>query len=70
MSEPQVSPAKIRVGLVMVAVLFVASIVLIATVNDPIGRAIFFAAALTALVRGWLLVRWIRKGGPTRSAVA
>ena len=68
MDEPSISPARIRFGLIIIATLFVASIVLVAVVNDPIGRAIFFAIAVAAIVRGWLLVRWIRRGGPQLSA--
>ena len=59
--DPQVNPSKVRAGLIVIAVLFVVSLVLLAVVNDPVGRAIFFAVAVMALIRIALLVRWIKR---------
>lgn len=56
--SPQINPVKIRAGLVIIAVLFVAALVLLAVVDDPEARAIFLAVMVMALIRIGLLVRW------------
>lgn len=58
---PQQNPRKIRMGLALITVVFVASVVLMFVVSEPIGRAIFFAVAVVALVRVVSLVRWLRR---------
>jgi hypothetical protein len=58
-----IDPRKVRVGLAVVALIFVASVVLFFVVDDPLGRAIFFAVGVVCLVRVGLLARWVRRGG-------
>jgi hypothetical protein len=65
-AHTEVNSRKIRLGLVVVGVIFATAIVLLFTVSDPIGRAIFVGVAVVSIVRVALLVRWIRTGGPGR----
>ncbi len=63
MTEPaaQLNPRKIRLGLVLISLMFAVSLLLFIVVDDVLGRAVFFAAAVLALVRGALLWRWLRR---------
>lgn len=60
---PQVNRRKVRVGLAIIGLVLVVSLVLVAVVTDPVGRALMFAIALTALVRAYLLARSLRTDG-------
>jgi hypothetical protein len=62
-STAQYDPRKIRIGLVLIAIVFIASVVLFVVVDDTVGRAIFFALAVLAIARAVLLVRWLRRQG-------
>ncbi|HKY14656.1 MAG TPA: hypothetical protein VJM33_06995 [Microthrixaceae bacterium] len=62
--SPQLNPGKIRLGLALVAVVFVVSVVLFVVADDTIARAIFFALGVFAIVRAVMLVRWLRREGP------
>ena len=47
----------------MVSVAFLVSLVLVAVVDDRLGRSVMVAVALSALIRGALLVRSVRRPG-------
>ncbi len=54
---------KVRAGLAMVTVVFVVSLVMLASVDSAAGKAVFFAIACIAAVRAFLLFRWVRSSG-------
>jgi hypothetical protein len=58
--SPEVDPRRIRIGLAIIGVIFVAAVVLFVVVDDPLGRAIFVGVGLVCIVRMLLLVRWVR----------
>ena len=62
MNEPVITAdrRKVRLGLGLIGVVFVASVVLFFVINDTLGRAVFFGVAFVLLVRMILLVRWLR----------
>ncbi len=62
--SPKLNPRKIRLGLVLIAVVFIASVALFLVVDDTVGQAIFFGLAVLALVRAVSLVRWLRRQRP------
>jgi len=55
------NPQKVRIGLAIVSLIFVASAILIAVADSTTGKAIFFAIAAMTLVRAALLARWLRR---------
>ena len=57
----EVDPRRVRIGLAIVTAVFLAALVLVAVVDDPIGRAMMVGVVFIALVRGALLVRSIRR---------
>jgi hypothetical protein len=59
--DNQPDARRIRVGLALVTVAFLASVVLVIAVRDPFGRAVMAAIAASALLRGALLVRSLRR---------
>jgi hypothetical protein len=59
--EDEVNPAKVRIGLAIVGVVVLAALVLIAVIDSPLGKAIMFAVALTAVVRAYVLYRALRR---------
>jgi len=60
-SEPQMNPRKIRLGLVIVTLMFLSSLALMATADGAVGKAVFFAIALVILLRAALFTRWLRQ---------
>jgi hypothetical protein len=60
-----VDPRRVRIGLVILSVVFLVALVLIAVVDDPIGRAMMVVVVLISLVRAALLVRSIRRDRST-----
>ena len=71
MTDPTVGPRdprKVRMGLAIISVVVVLAVVLLFVVEGPVGKALMFAVAATAIVRVALLVRWLRsEGGQGRS---
>ena len=61
----EIDPRKVRIGMGIIGVILVAAVVLFFVADDNVGRAIFFAVAVACVVRMWLLVRWVRRSGPT-----
>jgi hypothetical protein len=61
-AEPEVNRRKVRVGLAMVSVVVVAAVVLFVIIDDPIGRAVMFAVALSGFIRAYLMTRSLREG--------
>lgn len=59
--QATINPAKIRLGLALISVIFVTSLVLLIVVDDQIGRAIFFCIALVSLIRVGSLARWLKR---------
>lgn len=64
MAEPELNPRKVRVGLIIVAVTVVVAIVIAVVIDDPLGRFVMVFVALAALLRAFLLVRWLKREGP------
>ena len=64
MSEPVVAPdrRKVRLGLAVIGLVFVAAVVLFFVVDDKFGKAVLFGVAAVLLVRMLLLVKWLRSG--------
>lgn len=59
-SGPQRDPRKVRMGLAIISIVVVLALVLVFVVEAPAGKALMFAVAATAIVRAFLLVRWLR----------
>ncbi len=66
MPSDDVDPRRVRIGLVLVSIVFLVSLVLALTVDDPLGRAVMAAIALSAVLRAMLIVRSLRKDGGRR----
>lgn len=66
MDEPtdaRLDPRKVRVGLAVVGVVLVVALVLLLVIDSAFAKAIMFAIAAVALVRAYLLSRWLRTQG-------
>jgi hypothetical protein len=61
--DPQVDRRKVRMGLALIGLVLVVSLVMVAVVEAPAGKALMVAIALTALVRAYLLARSLRTQG-------
>lgn len=59
--SPPVDRRRVRIGLSVVTVLFLVTLVLLAVVDDPLGRAVMGAVLVVTLVRAALLVRSLRR---------
>jgi hypothetical protein len=57
----EVDRRRVRVGLVIVGVMVVVAVVLLAIIDEPVGRAVMTAVLFAALVRAAFLVRTIRR---------
>lgn len=65
MAEPSdqgVDSRKVRVGLIVVAIVVLVAAVLVAVLDDPVGRAVMGAVAAVGIVRAFLLSRSLRRG--------
>jgi hypothetical protein len=60
-ANDDVDPRRVRLGLAILTVVFLVALVLVAVVDDPVGRALMVAVVFIALVRAALLVRSIRR---------
>jgi hypothetical protein len=63
MTDPtgaQRDPRKVRLGLAIISAVVVLALVLLLVIEAPAGKALMFAVAATAIVRAFLLVRWLR----------
>ena len=60
-SPNEVDPRRVRIGLAILTVVFLIALVLVAVVDDPVGRAMMVAVVFISIVRAWLLVRSIRR---------
>ena len=63
-SGPQPDPRKVRAGLILVVLVVAVSVVLLVVIDDPLGKIVMLAVALTAFVRALLLTRSLRRGPP------
>jgi hypothetical protein len=61
-SDDQRDIRKVRIGLAMITAVVVITIVGLVIVESALGKAIMFAVAATAIVRAFLLVRWLKRG--------
>jgi len=61
-AAPQVDPRKVRIGLIVIAIVVVVAAVLVAVLDDPLGRAVMLAVAAVGIVRAYLLSRSLRRG--------
>jgi hypothetical protein len=61
-AAPQVDPRKVRMGLIVIAIVVVVAAVLVAVLDDPLGRAVMLAVAAVGIVRAFLLTRSLRRG--------
>jgi hypothetical protein len=55
------SVTKVRIGLALIGVVILVALVMAVVVESPVGKAVMFAIALTALVRAYLLYRSLRQ---------
>jgi hypothetical protein len=55
------SVTKVRIGLALIGVVILVALVMAVVVEAPVGKAVMFAIALTALVRAYLLYRSLRR---------
>jgi hypothetical protein len=61
-STPEVDPRKVRIGLIVIVAVVVVAAVLVAVLDDPVGRAAMLAVAAVGIVRAFLLTRSLRRG--------
>ena len=61
---PQPNPRKVRAGLILVVLVVAVSVVLLVVIDDPLGKVVMVAVALTAFVRALLLTRSLRREQP------
>lgn len=59
---PQVDPRKVRMGLILVAVVVLVALSLAVVLDDVVGRSVMFAVAALGIVRAFLLTRSLRRG--------
>jgi Flp pilus assembly protein TadB len=59
--DPQMDSRKVRMGLAIVTVIVLVALVLVAVVDDPVGRAVMLAVAALGFVRAFLLTRSLRR---------
>ena len=59
--EPQMNPAKVRIGLAIISVVVLVAVVLFFVVEAPAGKAVMLAVAVTAFVRVAMLLRSLRR---------
>jgi hypothetical protein len=57
----EVSPARVRIGLVMVAIVMVVAVGVITTVTDPAARFLFAAILAVGLFQTWRIFRRNRR---------
>jgi hypothetical protein len=64
MTEPttELDPQKVRIGLIIIAAVFVVSVLGVVIVDDPAGKVIFATAAVLTLLRGGLVLLRLRRG--------
>jgi hypothetical protein len=55
------SVAKVRLGLALIGVVILVALVMAVVVEAPVGKALMFAIAVTAVVRAYLLYRSLRR---------
>ena len=60
-SSLAVDRTKIRIGLGIISVIFIAALVLALVIDEPFGRAVLIGVALVCAVRMALLVRWMKQ---------
>ena len=67
MSDPtsQPDPRKVRIGLAVIASVVAAAVVLFFVIDAPAGKGLMVVIAAVAIVRMFLLTRWVRRGGPS-----
>lgn len=65
--DAPVDPRKVRYGLAVVGVVLVVALVLLVLIDSALGKAVMFAIAAFAVVRAYLLSRWLRNEGPGAS---
>jgi hypothetical protein len=60
-SSDHLDPRRVRLGLAIVVGVVVIALVMAVVVDAPAGRALMIVIAATAIVRAFMLVRWIRR---------
>jgi hypothetical protein len=65
-TPPEMSPAKVRIGLAIIGVVLAVALLLVVVIDSTVGKAVMFAIAVTALVRAFLLYRSLRREQPAR----
>ena len=61
MSQPEMDPRKVRIGLAMIVVTVVVAVAIITLVDSNVVRAIMAGIALLGIVRAFLLYRSVRR---------
>lgn len=57
----ETDPRKVRIGLIVIVIVVVVAAVLVAVLDDPVGRAVMLAVAAVGIVRAFLLSRSLRR---------
>ena len=57
---PEVDARKVRIGLIVIVIVVAVATVLVAVLDDPVGRAVMLAVASVGIVRAFLLSRSLR----------
>jgi hypothetical protein len=57
----ETNPAKVRIGLGLLALVIIVAVGMIAVIDSAVGKAIMFAIAATVFVRAFLLYRSLRR---------
>ncbi len=60
-ADAQVDPHRVRIGLAIVTVIVLAALVMVAVVDDPLGRSVMLAVVVLGFVRAFLLTRSLRR---------
>lgn len=63
-TDARLDPRKVRFGLALVGIVLVVALVLLLIIDSAFGKAIMVAIVAVAVVRAYLLSRWLRNEGP------
>ena len=59
--RPDVDPRRVRLGLILLTIVFFVALVIVMVVDDALGRAVMAGVLVITLARAALLVRSLRR---------
>jgi hypothetical protein len=68
MTEPaadQPDQRRVRIGLAIISLVVLVAAVMFFVVEEPAGKGLMLVIAGVAIARMVMLVRWVRRGGPS-----